>query len=118
MRERQLTIDTADGAMRAFLTEPDDDPNAPAVAVDEQRLVAGDQEEFGRLVATMNQLTDKMAVADLRVTLDALGAPGAAGLIGFCTGGRFAIRAMAAPGDRLAGVAWAGTLHLFASRLR
>jgi carboxymethylenebutenolidase len=71
------------------------------VAFDEERLVAGDQEEFGRLVATMNRLSDEMTLEDLRATLDALGAAGPVGVIGFCMGGRFAIRAMAAGDDRL-----------------
>jgi len=58
-------------------------------------------DQDGEMRAAMSGLTDAMAVADVGAVLDALDASTDVGVIGFCMGGRFALRAMAAFPDRI-----------------
>jgi carboxymethylenebutenolidase len=67
--------------------------------------------EMERMFATMQQLSDEMAMADTRAVLDrlegeSLVSSGPKGAVGFCMGGRLVVRAMAAfPGEFVAGSA-------------
>lgn len=51
------------------------------------------------MMAAMGSLSDAMVVADVEAVLGTLDRP--AGVVGFCMGGRFAVRAMAAFPDRV-----------------
>jgi carboxymethylenebutenolidase len=67
--------------------------------------------EMERMFATMQQLSDETAMADVRAVLDrlegeSLASSGPKGAVGFCMGGRLVVRAMAAfPGEFAAGSA-------------
>jgi carboxymethylenebutenolidase len=54
-----------------------------------------------QMQAAMAGLTDPMVVADVGALLDTLPADADVGVIGFCMGGRFVVRAMAAYPDRI-----------------
>jgi carboxymethylenebutenolidase len=67
----------------------------------------GGEAKRDAMFALMAQLTDDMMLADIRATLDHLASDGAAsdgpkGCVGYCLGGRAAVRAMAAFADEMA----------------
>ncbi|MBX5440515.1 MAG: dienelactone hydrolase family protein [Solirubrobacteraceae bacterium] len=126
--ERTVSVPTPDGPMTTHLIGAEDDPPvivlmaAPGVTdglLSVAREVAGHgyravvpdlYHHFGegivfegsdpRMRETMARLSDAMVVEDVRAVLDRLGG-GPAGVVGFCMGGRFVVRAMAAFPDRL-----------------
>jgi carboxymethylenebutenolidase len=81
------------------------------IVFDPEKIGAGDEDEFGRLIETMQRLTDEMAMTDTRAVLahaaeDDAARDGEKGCMGFCMGGRFVLRAMQQlPGEFAAGSA-------------
>lgn len=82
-----------------------------AIAADEHpnedRLRAGDPDEFARMGAVVAQIDDAAVMQDTRLMLTALpgGADAPWGCVGFCLGGRLGLRAAEAFGDELAAAA-------------
>lgn len=65
-----------------------------------QNLTYNPVTQLDRMVETLNKLTDQMVVSDVGAILDTLdGRP--VGIMGFCMGGRFVVRSMAAYPDRI-----------------
>lgn len=128
MTERTMSVATPDGAMTTRLIGDEADPPvivlmaAPGVTdglLGVAREIAGNgylavvpdlYHHFGEGVVfdgsdpkmreTMAKLSDAMVVEDVGAVLEALG-DRPAGVVGFCMGGRFVVRAMAAYPDRL-----------------
>lgn len=128
MTERTMSVATPDGAMTTHLIGDEADPPvivlmaAPGVTdglLGVAREIAGNgylavvpdlYHHFGEGVVfdgsdpkmreTMAKLSDAMVVEDVGAVLEALG-DRPAGVVGFCMGGRFVVRAMAAYPDRL-----------------
>lgn len=73
-----------------------------------ERLRAGDADEFRRMGELVAGLDDAAIVADTGRIIAALDEPGQWACVGFCMGGRFALRAAEAFGDQ---VAAASLLH-------
>ena len=68
-----------------------------------ERLALGDQDEFKRMGAVVGMIDDDGVLADLALLLQAI--PEASqpwGCVGFCMGGRFALRAAESCGEQLA----------------
>jgi len=131
MTERTLSVATPDGAMTTHLIGDEADPPvivlmaAPGVTeglLGVAREIAGHgylavvpdlYHHFGegivfegsdpKMRETMAKLSDAMVVEDVGAVLEALG-DRPAGVVGFCMGGRFVVRAMAAFPDRLIAV--------------
>jgi carboxymethylenebutenolidase len=84
-----------------------------AISFDVEKVIAGPgADEFDRMMAIVGRLGDVLVISDTRAILDALAAHAAAaadgpkGCVGFCMGGRFVLRALAAfPGEFAAGAA-------------
>lgn len=68
------------------------------VTFDAAKLADPGSEEFGRMMAAAQGLTDEMAMSDTQAVLDYIEreslADGEAGCVGFCLGGRLAVRSM------------------------
>lgn len=147
MIEKEVSIETADGSMRAFVTHPAGDGPFPAgivymcgpgydeamkkltrrcaddrfycvladlyyrfgrdITFDYAKLADPEGEEMKRMLATVSRISDEAVVADTRAMLDFISADEAATggpkvCVGFCVGGRVALRAMAAYADEFA----------------
>jgi carboxymethylenebutenolidase len=68
--------------------------------------------ELDQMVETLNKLTDPMVVSDVGALLDSLEA-GPVGTMGFCMGGRFVVRSMAAYPDRIVAGSALHPSHLY-----
>ncbi len=77
----------------------------PADLLDLDRLHAGEGSEFARMGSLAARIDDTEVVGDTELMLDALGAEGAWGSVGFCLGGRLGLRAAQRFGGQVAAAA-------------